>query len=100
MGIRTIANRFGLFETCGDISKIIDDRSTVADVLAKFEQYREQQLPPGESPQRWTLFFKIFCFTDISSVPLGSVEGTIMFEQVSYLHTIVSPQVVDWVLCL
>ena len=82
MGIRTTANRFGLFEVCGDISKVIDDRSTVADVLAKFEQYREQRLQPGETPQKWILFFKIFCFTDISSVPLDSVEGTIMFEQV------------------
>jgi myosin X len=81
MGIRTTANRFGLFEVCGDISKVIDDRSTVADVLAKFEQYREQRLQPGETPQKWILFFKIFCFTDISSVPLDSVEGTIMFEQ-------------------
>lgn len=81
LGIRNTRNRFGLFEVSGDLSKVIPERALVADILAKFEQYKEQA-PPGEVPQKWVLFFKIFCFTDVSSVPLDSLEGTIMFEQV------------------
>ena len=81
LGIRNSRNRFGLFEVSGDMSKVIPDRALVADILAKFEQYKEQATP-GEAPQKWVLFFKIFCFTDVSSVPLDSLEGTIMFEQV------------------
>ena len=81
LGIRNTRNRFGLFEVSGDLSKVIPERALVADILAKFEQYKEQA-PPGEAPQKWVLFFKIFCFTDVSSVPLDSLEGTIMFEQV------------------
>ena len=81
LGIRNTRNRFGLFEVSGDMSKVIPERALVADILAKFEQYKEQATP-GEAPQKWVLFFKIFCFTDVSSVPLDSLEGTIMFEQV------------------
>lgn len=32
-------NRFALFEVCGNVSKVIDDRTILADILGKFERY-------------------------------------------------------------
>jgi len=31
-------NRFALFEVCGNVSKVIDDRTILADILGKFER--------------------------------------------------------------
>ena len=31
-------NRFALFEVCGSVSKVIDDRTILVDILGKFEK--------------------------------------------------------------
>ena len=85
LGIRSSHNKFGLFEVCGEESRFIQGRSCVADLLAKFEKQKEmqqQQQQQGETVKKWRLFFKIHCFKSISAVPLDSIEGTFLFEQV------------------
>jgi len=33
----------------------------------------------------WKLYFKLYCFLDVESMPKEGVEFVFMFEQVSYL---------------
>uniref|UniRef100_A0A4W5NPQ3 Myosin X n=1 Tax=Hucho hucho TaxID=62062 RepID=A0A4W5NPQ3_9TELE len=35
---------------------------------------------------QWRLYFKLYCFLDVESVPKEGVEFAFMFEQVSYFH--------------
>ena len=37
--VSTENNRFALFESCGQQSKVIDDRTILADILGKFDVY-------------------------------------------------------------
>ena len=37
--VSTDNNRFALFESCGQQSKVIDDRTILADILGKFDVY-------------------------------------------------------------
>ena len=34
-------------------------------------------------PDKWRLFFKLFCFFSPQNVPLDSIEAAFMFEQVN-----------------
>lgn len=99
-------NLFSLFEhnTCTD--RALESRVIVADVLAKFERYStfddfplavgtfvkvrcvrvvprlagsEEEEEEGE----WKLYFKLYCFLDVESMPKEGVEFAFMFEQVS-----------------
>lgn len=33
-------------------------------------------------PDKWRLFFKLFCFVNPQNVPLDNIESAFMFEQV------------------
>jgi len=79
LGVSTEHCVFGLFEQCGTIEKSIEDRSILADVLAKFERYRALGIKEGKS--KWRLFFKIFCFLHPDKIIEDSVEGSFLFEQ-------------------
>ena len=35
-------------------------------------------------PQKWRLFFKLFCYLSPQNIPQDSIESTFMFEQVSF----------------
>uniref|UniRef100_A0A9J8D4F7 Myosin X n=1 Tax=Cyprinus carpio carpio TaxID=630221 RepID=A0A9J8D4F7_CYPCA len=60
-------NMFALFEHNDTTDRAIESRTVVADVLAKFEN--------------WKFYFKLFCFSEPESVPADSVEFAFMFEQ-------------------
>eukprot|EP00118_Oscarella_pearsei_P013163 m.102222 g.102222 ORF g.102222 m.102222 type:complete len:1858 (+) comp37156_c0_seq6:100-5673(+) len=78
IGVMDSKNRFALFEQCGELSKAIEDRAVVADILAKFERYEAHGI--NEGGKRWRLFFKLFCFLDVN-VSTDSLEFGFMFEQ-------------------
>uniref|UniRef100_A0A8D0AEX4 Myosin X, like 3 n=1 Tax=Sander lucioperca TaxID=283035 RepID=A0A8D0AEX4_SANLU len=65
-------NMFALFEHNNTIDRAVESRVLVADVLAKFERYDEGQ---------WKLYFKLYCFLDVESMPKEGVEFAFMFEQ-------------------
>uniref|UniRef100_A0A8C6PDU8 Myosin X, like 1 n=1 Tax=Nothobranchius furzeri TaxID=105023 RepID=A0A8C6PDU8_NOTFU len=67
-------NLFSLFEHNGFTDRALESRVIVADVLAKFERYEEEE---GE----WKLYFKLYCFLDVESMPKEGVEFAFMFEQ-------------------
>ena len=37
----------------------------------------------GEEDSQWRLYFKLYCFLDVESMPKEGVEFVFMFEQVS-----------------
>ncbi|XP_065839578.1 unconventional myosin-X-like [Oscarella lobularis] len=78
IGVMDSKNRFALFEQCGELSKAIEDRAVIADILAKFERYEAHGI--NEGGKRWRLFFKLFCFLDVN-VSHDSLEAGFMFEQ-------------------
>uniref|UniRef100_A0A672HW69 Myosin X, like 1 n=1 Tax=Salarias fasciatus TaxID=181472 RepID=A0A672HW69_SALFA len=65
-------NLFSLFEHNSFTDRALESRVIVADVLAKFERSEE-----GE----WKLYFKLYCFLDVESMPKEGVEFAFMFEQ-------------------
>uniref|UniRef100_A0A3Q2YYX8 Myosin X n=1 Tax=Hippocampus comes TaxID=109280 RepID=A0A3Q2YYX8_HIPCM len=69
-------NMFALFEHNDIVEKAIENRTVVADVLAKFEKSA-----PDEGTTGWKLYFKLYCFLDVDNVPQDSVEFAFMFEQ-------------------
>ncbi|XP_077978744.1 unconventional myosin-X-like [Glandiceps talaboti] len=79
MGLDHSANGFALFEKSGSSEKVIDERAILADVLAKFEQYKAQGY--GDPKHPWQLFFKLHCFMDTEHVDKESIEYGFMFEQ-------------------
>uniref|UniRef100_A0A8K9XJW2 Unconventional myosin-X-like n=1 Tax=Oncorhynchus mykiss TaxID=8022 RepID=A0A8K9XJW2_ONCMY len=58
-------NMFSLFEHNNTTDRAVESRVLVADVLAKFER----------------LYFKLYCFLDVESMPKEGVEFAFMFEQ-------------------
>ncbi|TNN48890.1 Unconventional myosin-X [Liparis tanakae] len=77
-------NLFSLFEHNACTDRALESRVIVADVLAKFERLAgsEEEEEEGE----WKLYFKLYCFLDVESMPKEGVEFAFMFEQVSF-HT-------------
>uniref|UniRef100_A0A665TKD2 Myosin X, like 1 n=1 Tax=Echeneis naucrates TaxID=173247 RepID=A0A665TKD2_ECHNA len=66
-------NLFSLFEHNTFTDRALESRVIVADVLAKFERFAVN----GE----WKLYFKLYCFLDVESMPKEGVEFAFMFEQ-------------------
>ena len=100
-------NIFGLFEKCGLLQKNIEERTILADVLAKFERYKNRKSLYKEvclrsiivkhgmfvlhrykvhgltsAGDKWKLFFKVFCFLVPGAVPEETVEAGFLYEQV------------------
>uniref|UniRef100_A0A3B4GFG2 Unconventional myosin-X-like n=1 Tax=Pundamilia nyererei TaxID=303518 RepID=A0A3B4GFG2_9CICH len=72
-------NLFSLFEHNSSTDRALESRVIVADVLAKFERLAgsEEEEEEGE----WKLYFKLYCFLDVESMPKEGVEFAFMFEQ-------------------
>uniref|UniRef100_A0A665TUN8 Myosin X, like 1 n=1 Tax=Echeneis naucrates TaxID=173247 RepID=A0A665TUN8_ECHNA len=75
-------NLFSLFEHNTFTDRALESRVIVADVLAKFERLAgsEEEEEEGE----WKLYFKLYCFLDVESMPKEGVEFAFMFEQVGF----------------
>uniref|UniRef100_UPI00358EF764 unconventional myosin-X-like isoform X2 n=1 Tax=Myxine glutinosa TaxID=7769 RepID=UPI00358EF764 len=73
-------NSFALFEQRGANGRAIEPRTILADVLAKFEILSESD-SADEQECRYQLYFKLYCFLDMSSICSDSVEFAFMFEQ-------------------
>uniref|UniRef100_A0A3Q3MX90 Myosin X, like 1 n=1 Tax=Labrus bergylta TaxID=56723 RepID=A0A3Q3MX90_9LABR len=69
-------NLFSLFEHNAVTDRALESRVIVADVLAKFERPTSQ-----EEEGEWKLYFKLYCFLDVESMPKEGVEFAFMFEQ-------------------
>uniref|UniRef100_A0A8D3EC33 Myosin X, like 1 n=1 Tax=Scophthalmus maximus TaxID=52904 RepID=A0A8D3EC33_SCOMX len=69
-------NLFSLFEHNACTDRALESRVIVADVLAKFERYLILSLGSA-----WKLYFKLYCFLDVESMPKEGVEFAFMFEQ-------------------
>uniref|UniRef100_A0A673XEI2 Unconventional myosin-X-like n=1 Tax=Salmo trutta TaxID=8032 RepID=A0A673XEI2_SALTR len=81
-------NMFALFEHNNTTDRAVESRVIVADVLAKFESKTAQTDLGPDYPQRdikeegqWKLYFKLYCFLDVESMPKEGVEFAFMFEQ-------------------
>uniref|UniRef100_A0A671Z009 Unconventional myosin-X-like n=1 Tax=Sparus aurata TaxID=8175 RepID=A0A671Z009_SPAAU len=72
-------NMFALFEHNNTIDRAVESRVLVADVLAKFERLAGSE--EGEDDGQWKLYFKLYCFLDVESMPKEGVEFAFMFEQ-------------------
>uniref|UniRef100_A0A8C2HJZ7 Myosin X, like 1 n=1 Tax=Cyprinus carpio TaxID=7962 RepID=A0A8C2HJZ7_CYPCA len=71
-------NMFSLFEHNKLTSRAIESRIIVADVLAKFERLVGSEDEEEEGP--WRLYFKLYCFLDVESMPKEGVEFAFMFD--------------------
>ncbi|XP_016315703.1 unconventional myosin-X-like isoform X4 [Sinocyclocheilus anshuiensis] len=71
-------NMFALFEHNNLIDRAVESRVIVADVLAKFERLAGSE---AEEDGPWKLYFKLYCFLDVESMPKEGVEFVFMFEQ-------------------
>ncbi|KAL2088150.1 hypothetical protein ACEWY4_016978 [Coilia grayii] len=72
-------NMFSLFEHNKITDRAIESRIIVADVLAKFERLAGSE--EEEEEGTWRLYFKLYCFLDVESMPKEGVEFAFMFEQ-------------------
>ncbi|XP_037832026.1 unconventional myosin-X isoform X2 [Kryptolebias marmoratus] len=72
-------NMFALFEHSSAADKAVESRVIVADVLAKFERLAGSEEARDEG--QWKLYFKLYCFLDVESMPKEGVEFAFMFEQ-------------------
>ncbi|KAJ8410105.1 hypothetical protein AAFF_G00211460 [Aldrovandia affinis] len=72
-------NMFALFEHKNSTDRAVESRVIVADVLAKFERLAGSEEEEDEG--QWRLYFKLYCFLDVESVPKEGVEFAFMFEQ-------------------
>ncbi|XP_061736072.1 unconventional myosin-X [Nerophis ophidion] len=72
-------NMFALFEHNSTIDRAVESRVLVADVLAKFERLAGSV--EAEDEGQWRLYFKLYCFLDVESMPKEGVEFAFMFEQ-------------------
>ncbi|KAL2080831.1 hypothetical protein ACEWY4_022684 [Coilia grayii] len=72
-------NMFALFEHSSTMDRAVESRVIVADVLAKFERLAGGE--EGEADSQWRLYFKLYCFLDVESMPKEGVEFVFMFEQ-------------------
>ncbi|XP_063789862.1 unconventional myosin-X-like [Pseudophryne corroboree] len=73
-------NMFALFERNKNMDRAVESRVIVVDVLAKFERLSSTGDEEEELGQ-WNLYFKLYCFLDVQSVPKEGVEFAFMFEQ-------------------
>ncbi|XP_053327663.1 unconventional myosin-X-like [Spea bombifrons] len=73
-------NMFALFEHNNHVDRAVESRVIVADVLAKFERL-SSTVEEHEEEGHWSLYFKLYCFLDVQSVPKEGVEFAFMFEQ-------------------
>uniref|UniRef100_A0A8C9VJH8 Unconventional myosin-X-like n=1 Tax=Scleropages formosus TaxID=113540 RepID=A0A8C9VJH8_SCLFO len=67
-------NMFALFEHNNFTDRAVESRIIVADILCWL---------PGNSHEegQWRLYFKLYCFLDVESMPKEGVEFAFMFEQ-------------------
>uniref|UniRef100_A0A673XEL4 Unconventional myosin-X-like n=1 Tax=Salmo trutta TaxID=8032 RepID=A0A673XEL4_SALTR len=72
-------NMFALFEHNNTTDRAVESRVIVADVLAKFERLSGSE--EVEEEGQWKLYFKLYCFLDVESMPKEGVEFAFMFEQ-------------------
>uniref|UniRef100_A0A3B5BJF4 Myosin X, like 1 n=1 Tax=Stegastes partitus TaxID=144197 RepID=A0A3B5BJF4_9TELE len=72
-------NLFSLFEHNAFTDRALESRVIVADVLAKFERYLSDSMLFDLC--EWKLYFKLYCFLDVESMPKEGVEFAFMFEQ-------------------
>uniref|UniRef100_A0A3Q2P4T4 Unconventional myosin-X n=1 Tax=Fundulus heteroclitus TaxID=8078 RepID=A0A3Q2P4T4_FUNHE len=72
-------NMFALFEHNNTVDKAVESRVFVADVLAKFERLAGSA--DAQEDGQWKLYFKLYCFLDVESMPKEGVEFAFMFEQ-------------------
>ncbi|KAK6315512.1 hypothetical protein J4Q44_G00150410 [Coregonus suidteri] len=72
-------NMFALFEHNNTMDRAVESRVIVADVLAKFERLSGSE--EVEEEGQWRLYFKLYCFLDVESMPKEGVEFAFMFEQ-------------------
>ncbi|XP_031648111.1 LOW QUALITY PROTEIN: unconventional myosin-X-like, partial [Oncorhynchus kisutch] len=72
-------NLFSLFEHNKVTDRALESRVIVADVLAKFERLSGTE--EEEEEGQWRLYFKLYCFLDMESMPKEGVEFAFMFEQ-------------------
>ncbi|XP_067106712.1 unconventional myosin-X [Osmerus mordax] len=72
-------NMFALFEHNNTLDRAVESRVIVADVLAKFERLSGSE--EVEEEGQWRLYFKLYCFLDVESMPKEGVEFAFMFEQ-------------------
>ncbi|XP_015248205.1 PREDICTED: unconventional myosin-X-like isoform X2 [Cyprinodon variegatus] len=72
-------NLFSLFEHNTFTDRALESRVIVADVLAKFERLAGSE--EDEEEGEWKLYFKLYCFLDVESMPKEGVEFAFMFEQ-------------------
>ncbi|KAM6986769.1 LOW QUALITY PROTEIN: unconventional myosin-X [Aplochiton taeniatus] len=72
-------NMFALFEHNNTMDRAVESRVIVADVLAKFERLAGSE--EVEEEGQWRLYFKLYCFLDVESMPKEGVEFAFMFEQ-------------------
>uniref|UniRef100_A0A8K9VFJ8 Myosin X, like 1 n=1 Tax=Oncorhynchus mykiss TaxID=8022 RepID=A0A8K9VFJ8_ONCMY len=72
-------NMFSLFEHNNTTDRAVESRVLVADVLAKFERLSGSE--EVEEEGQWRLYFKLYCFLDVESMPKEGVEFAFMFEQ-------------------
>ncbi|XP_059908614.1 unconventional myosin-X [Gadus macrocephalus] len=79
LAIEESRNLFSLFEHNQCTDRALESRVIVADVLAKFEKLAgsDEEDEEGE----WRLYFKLYCFLDVESMPKEGVEFAFMFEQ-------------------
>uniref|UniRef100_A0A7N6A7K9 Myosin X, like 1 n=1 Tax=Anabas testudineus TaxID=64144 RepID=A0A7N6A7K9_ANATE len=73
-------NLFSLFEHNAFTDRALESRVIVADVLAKFESCCCVLVHVSEEGE-WKLYFKLYCFLDVESMPKEGVEFAFMFEQ-------------------
>ncbi|XP_031749628.1 unconventional myosin-X [Xenopus tropicalis] len=73
-------NMFALFEHNKHTDRAVESRVIVADVLAKFERMAGTA-DEEDDPGPWNLYFKLYCFLDVQSVPKEGIEFAFMFEQ-------------------
>uniref|UniRef100_UPI001EAF6038 unconventional myosin-X-like n=1 Tax=Oncorhynchus gorbuscha TaxID=8017 RepID=UPI001EAF6038 len=72
-------NMFSLFQHNNTTDRAVESRVIVADVLAKFERLSGSE--EVEEEGQWRLYFKLYCFLDVESMPKEGVEFAFMFEQ-------------------
>ncbi|KAJ3612778.1 hypothetical protein NHX12_019036 [Muraenolepis orangiensis] len=79
LAIEESRNLFSLFEHNQCTDRALESRVIVADVLAKFERLAGSA--EEEEEGEWRLYFKLYCFLDVESMPKEGVEFAFMFEQ-------------------
>ena len=72
MGLNPRHNKYALFERLDNTYKVIEDRTLIADVLAKFERKTA-----GEG---WCIFFKLFGIVEFNIAKCDPLELVFLYE--------------------